>query len=140
MPAAVPKSAFGWALKIGNAASSETFTTIGKVLEIAVAGRSLSLIEFTTHDVSYVQKIASFINNGQVTFSAAYDSDDTQHALLETRFDAKTLSNFQLVLTDTGARQFAFNGYITNLAYPGPTSDINKVNVTIDVCQTWTAT
>lgn len=134
-----PKDGHGVQLKIGNAASPEVFTAIGRIISAAVNGRELNIIEFTTHDVDYVQKLSSFINNGQLSLVVGYDSSDTQHELLETKFEAKAKVNFQLVLPDTGARQFAFNAFVKSLSYNSESTDVGKMNVTLEVCETWTA-
>lgn len=136
---AVPTVGKGVALKIGNGASPEVFTAIGKIENVSIAGRDRQIVSFTTHDVDYIQKLASFIENGQITLGVAYDSGDTQHALLETLFESGAVTNYKIELTDTGARIFAFNAIVKGVSYPDAKTAVTMMNVSLEICESWDA-
>jgi predicted secreted protein len=136
-----PTHAHGAVIKIGDGASPEVFTNVSKLLaDPQISGRSVEMVSFKTHDVAYIQKLPGLIENGQIQFQVAYDSDDTTHAALESAFEAKTAKNFKIVMTDTGARQFAFSAFVQNLSYSMPNDNLNTMSVTLEVRHTWTPT
>lgn len=128
-------AAHGAFVKIGNSASPEYFYYIdgvhngpnGPVLNARV-------IEAAHHGSTTVLKKASLRDNGQVTFDIYYDSTDTNgHAVLLTNHDAKTVTNFQMIITDTGAEQYSFAAIISQLSYSGQVEGFNVYSVTLDV-------
>lgn len=131
MPA-VPKVGRGVILSIGNAASTETFAPIGKIENVSIGGLTRQIVQLTTHDVEYIQKLASFRDNGPITFGVAFDSTDTQHALLWTRFLSGAKTNFTLELPDTGAMEFEITAIVSNLSVPDAKSSTLMLNVSLD--------
>ena len=129
-------AAYGTALKIGDAGSpTETFTEISGARNIQGPSYSAETIDVTHHasSANYREMVPSFLSGGEVTADILYDSGDTQHALLFTNFAARTLTNFQLVFTDTGAEQHAFAAYITGLALGAPLDDAVTLALTLTI-------
>ena len=132
--AVAPKAAYGTALKIGDAGSpTETFTEILGARDIQGPTYDMEMIDITNHggSTNYREWVPSFLSAGEVTATILYDSADTQHALLFTNFAARTLTNWQLVLTDTGAEQHAFSGYIKSLGVGAPLDDAVTLALTV---------
>ena len=127
-----PVAGKGAQLKIGNGASTEVFTALGRLENVNIAGLSRQIINLTTHDIDYIQKLASFRDNGAITFGVALDSADTQHLLLFTKFFSAAKTNFQLILPDTGDLAFNITAIIQNIAIPDAKSNTLMLNVSLD--------
>lgn len=126
-------AAHGAAVKIGDGATSETFNDIASISS-GPDGPALlpQIIQSFTHDATNPTKKVSFVDIGPITFTVDYDSDDTQHALLVTNASNKTLTNFQMVLADTGAEQIDFEAAI-EVSWSAPVDGFNQLNVTLTV-------
>ena len=120
-----------------GADSTENFTAIGKIVGITPPNRQRQIIEFTTHDNENIQSLVSFLNNGEVGVVIAYDSNDAQHAGLDTDFEDATLRNFQITLPDTGARVIGFSAYVTNHQFMTESTDVLKANATLKIDGAW---
>lgn len=123
--------ALGFALKVSNMASSATFTEIDGLFSPSGPSRSREVVELRHHGSDSIKKLASFLNNGEFSFSIYFDSDDTQHAQLETAFANGTVLDFQAVFTDTGTRQYAFSGFLSAWAPDAQVGEANAVSATI---------
>lgn len=107
------KAGKGTVIKISDGASSPTFTAIPKISSGPTGPEiGMSLVEYTTHDVDAPGKKPTFKSIGPVQFSVLYDSSDTQHAQLMSSARAGTRCDFQHVMTDTGAEQYDYSGYV----------------------------
>lgn len=130
-----PKSGFGAQLKIGNGASPEVFSAIEGIRNLQGPTMDREMIDATHHASAggYRQKLVSFKDGGTVTFDLLFDSTDTEHALLFTEYAAGSLVNFQQVMPDTGAQQFAYAGYVKTITPSAPIDDVLTYAVTIEV-------
>lgn len=130
-----PASAFGTLIKIGDGATSETFNTLLGARNISGPSYSAETIDVTHHSSSgsYREMVPSFLSAGEVSFDLLYDSADTHHQQLFTDFEARTLRNFQLVFTDTGAEQHEFAAYITGMELAAAIDDAVTMAVTLTI-------
>ena len=130
-----PKSAYGSELKIGDGATTEAFTEIPGVRDLTGPEYSLETIDVTHHASSgnYREVVPSFLSGGNINFTLLYDSNDSTHGSLFTDFEARTLRNFQLVLTDTGTETHSFAAYITNMSLSEPIDDAVTMAVTLAI-------
>lgn len=128
-------AAFGAALKIGNGATSETFTEIEGVRNIDGPTRDMEIIDATHHATTgnYREKLASFLDPGQITFELLWDSTNTQHVALLTDHTDRTLRNFQLVYPDTGAETYAFSAFVRSLKDSAPIDNALTKTVTLEL-------
>lgn len=131
---ATETAAHGISLKIGDGATSESFNAIQKITN-GPNGPNFNcrIIEASSHSDAAIIKKASLRDNGQVTFDLLYDSTDTQHALLMTNHLAKTVTNFQMILTDTGAEQYAFSAIVSTMNFSGQAEGWNTMAVTLEI-------
>lgn len=127
-------SSHGTLLKIGDGGSpSESFTTIGEVLDISGPSYELSIEEVTNHDSSgWREFIPTLLDVGEITFDINYYSATTQDQI-ETDLRAKTKRNFELVfpLPASGTDTRAFAAYITGFEMSAPVEGVLRGSVTL---------
>ncbi|RMD51892.1 outer capsid protein Hoc [Candidatus Parcubacteria bacterium] len=134
--AVTPASAFGTTLAIGDGATpTEAFTTIPGVRNLTGPSYSSETIDVTHHASSgnYRQMLPTFLSAGEVSFDLLYDSADATHGQLFTDFEARTLRNFELTFTDTGAEKHSFAAYITGMELAAPIDDAVTMSVTLTI-------
>tara|TARA_R100000655_G_scaffold76023_2_gene115000 strand:- start:533 stop:946 length:414 start_codon:yes stop_codon:yes gene_type:complete len=104
-------------VKIGNAGSPETFTTVAGLRDTSIS-MNAETIDVTNKDSSRVRTlladagIKSFSISGSGVFT-----DSASEASCRTAFEATTFSNFQLLVPDFGTFTGAFQ--ITSIEYAG---------------------
>ena len=95
-------SAHGTLLKMGDGASSETFTTVAEVKTIKGPKTSLEMEDVTSHSSGgRVEQIPVLIKEGPVTFEMNWVPTHATHnstAGLKRDLNNTTLRNFQIVL------------------------------------------
>jgi hypothetical protein len=128
-------AAYGTVIKLGDGATSEAFTTIDGVRNLQGPNFQLETIDATHHTSgsNYREVKPSFISGGEISFDLLYDSTDTQHQGLLTDLTGRTRRNFQMVLTDAGAEQYAFAGYVTQMQVGAPIDDMLTMAVVISI-------
>ena len=129
-----PKAAKGTLVKIGDGASSEAFTTIAGVQD--VDGPDLSgtdEYDATHHSSTGKEYVQGLKDAGELSFPLVYDSDDTQQAALQAAGVADTLTNFQILLPDTGATLLAFAGRVKSFKFNAPVEGVLTANVTVRI-------
>lgn len=140
----MPSSAVGAQgvlLKIGDGGGPETFTTIAEVRSISGPTTTVNLEDVTSHDSSaWMEKIATLIDPGQITFDLNYTGAATQDSL-RTDMLARTKRNFQLVLVPlTPDETIAFTAIVTQYQVEAPHDGVLRVSVTLDITAAWTWT
>jgi predicted secreted protein len=135
MPSITPKSGFGTVLKIGNGASPEVFTSILGIRNIQGPAQDMEIIDATSHSSSgaYREKVASFKDPGNVTFDLIYDSTNAQHQLLFTQYAAREITNFQQIMTDAGAEQYAYGAFVKSINPAAPIDDLLTYAITLEI-------
>ena len=129
MPYAVT-SAQGCQVKLGDGATTEIFTEIKGVFN-GPNGPTFTpiIIEAKYHSSTSIFRKVTHVDKGSVTFSIYYDSTDTQHLALIAAAAAKTRKNFQQLLTDSGAEQYAFAAYV-GAQFKGEVEGFNVYDIT----------
>lgn len=129
----VVTAAHGVDIKIGDGATSETFSEIDGVHNgPSGPGFEPQMIEGRHHGSTSTVRKASYVSVPPITFSIYYDSNDTNHLAIVAAAKAKTRKNFQMVLTDTGVEQYAFSAYI-GVVYKGEVEGFNVYDVTLNI-------
>jgi len=134
--AVTPAAAYGSSLAHGDAASpTEAFTEIAGARNIQGPNYSAETIDVTHHASpgNYREMVPSFLSGGEVTADILYDSADATHGALFTDYEARTLRNFEMTLTDTGAEVHSFSAYITGLVIGAPLDDAVTLALTLTI-------
>ena len=110
-------AAYGVLLKIGNGATSETFTTIAEVRDIEGPELELEAKEVTSHDSGgWREYIGTLLTGGEVSFELNFiPTNATQSytsGLIEDMV-GRTRRNFQLLFSDSGTTTWAFTALVT---------------------------
>lgn len=138
MAATQGTSGFGTLLKAGDGASPETFTTVAEVYDITGPNPSVESIDMTHHESpnNYREKLASFIDGGQISFSANFlPANATQDATqgLLSYFANRTTKNWQIVFPDTGTTTASFAGFVQTYNITAPIDDKLGFEATLEV-------
>lgn len=123
-------------LGIGDGASTEVFTSIAEILDVAGPTYSKDTID-VSHASSpdkYREFIAGFIDAGEVTVSANMTQSD--FASLLALLELEPLNNYKLTIPDsnfTTKPTILFAAHVTALSSPIPVEDKVTMDVTFKV-------
>jgi predicted secreted protein len=124
----------GMQIKIGNGASPEVFTAISEIKTFSGPGGSATVIDVTDLSSSAKEKRLGLADEGQLSFTINYIPTNTQHDLLRTNRDARTLTNFKLVFTDDSpATNWSFAAYVQGFSVSGAVDGVVEANITLEI-------
>ena len=125
----------GMLLKIGNGGSpTETFATITEVKTFSGPAGSASVIDVTDLSSTAKEKRLGLADEGQLSFTINFIPKNTQHALLRTRRDNRTLSNFKLQFTDSSpASVWSFSAYVQGFSVSGAVDNVVEATITLEI-------
>lgn len=112
------KSSFGTFLKIGDAGSSETFTTIAEVKNIKGPGLKLNTEDVTSHSSTngWKEIIGTILEAGEIGFEfnwlPAHATQSYSAGLLKDMVN-RTPRNFQLVVPAAATLTWSITAYVT---------------------------
>lgn len=127
---------YGVIIGVGDGASAEAFTDIAEVIDVNGPGYSKDVID-VSHASSpdkYREKIAGFIDAGEVTLTANMTQSD--FASLLALLEAEALNNYKLTIPDDNFSTLptiVFAAHITSLSSPIPTQDKVTMDVTFTI-------
>ena len=131
------RSAKGTLQKIGDGASPEVFATIGQVRSVAGPTTSATVQDVTTHSTAgnWMEKLATLIDPGSLSFPINYDPDDATHAFatgLWTDFINLVERNFQTVFP-AAMGYMTYSAYVTNHAFDIPVDNVLQATIELTV-------
>ncbi len=98
------------ALQLGNGASPQSFTTIADGVALSGFGQKNDLIEVTNFQSTAKEFIGGLPDGQEITFTANYIPNNSQHVALMTAVRASSTKDFRLVLPPTVTpRTFSFS-------------------------------
>lgn len=123
----------GILFKRGDGGGSEIFTTVGEVFDIQGPDGEASEIDSTDFASAAREFRMGLPDEGRVTVQLyRLPSDAQQNGLLTDR-TAKTLRNFEIVLTDAGTLTLSFSAYVLGFSYSMSPDDTIKASVTLRI-------
>lgn len=131
------KSSFGTLLKLGDAATSESFTTIAEVRDIKGPGLALDTEEMTNHSSTegWEESIGTILKGGDVTFDVNWLPANTTQSFttsgLLKDMTARTLRNFQLVVPAAATLTWTFAAIVTKFQPDLPVKGAQRASVTL---------
>lgn len=127
-------SSFGTLLKKGDGATpTEAFATIAEVKDIKGWSASVSTEETTHQGSSAAEFVAGVLDYGEVSFDVNFDPAGVTHDGLYDDLVAKVKRNFKLVMTDSGAAEYAFSAYITKFELNAPVKGALTASLTLKI-------
>jgi len=126
-------TAKGTIIKIGDGASPEDFSAIGEVRSIDGPSASAVVQDITTHSTSgnWMNKLATLLDPGNVSFAINFDSVDATHAFatgMWADFIALTKRNLQEIFPNS-AGQLDFSGYFIGHPFVAPVDNVLQANI-----------
>jgi predicted secreted protein len=108
-------------------------STLAEVNSITGPNRSRDTIDVTTLDSTggYREFIGGFRDGGEVSLDMNWTRAGFD--LLNTDFESASAQSYSIVMPDTGATDFTFNGYVTNISKSIPADDKITMSVTIKI-------
>lgn len=138
--AVTPTRALGLALGVDPAGGS-TFVTIGHLTDITPPALFQEIFEYLRHDgPGYRERMPTFADTEEMTFTVLYDSADTNHAALMTAFASRSNANWRITYTDTGTEVWTFRGYVTRIEGTAAVEELNTRTFTVRPTGTVTIT
>lgn len=128
------KSSHGIELRRGDGASPEVFAKVLELQSINGPSGSSTVIDVSSLDDTFAQKLIGIIDEGQLTLEGNYLGGTGQQINLKTDRASKILRNFRLVL-DTASPQkgYAFAAYVTTFAISGAVNQQQTVSITLEI-------
>jgi len=129
---------FGTQLKLGDGATSESFTAIAEVKDITPPQMSKDSIEVTSQDSSngWREFIPGWKDAGEVSFEGNWLPTNATHdgatGVLSV-FEDDDNHNWQIVLPTAIGLTIAFTGHVTNFEPDLPLEDAGAISITIKV-------
>lgn len=123
----IAKVASGTLLKIGDAASSENFTTVPEVTKIAGPDIKFDLLDATSHDLGggvFREFIPGLADGDMISFDCHWRPANAVHKGIRVDQYARTKRNFQLVFPDTSDNTVLSSTYIQSFA---PKADVGQI-------------
>ena len=104
-------------MKIGNAGSPETFTTIGGMRSTSLSMND-EMVDITNKDSARARTLlAQGGTNSMTVAGSGVFTDSASEATLKGKFDVSALTNYQFLVPDFGTFTGAFQ--LTTLEYAG---------------------
>lgn len=122
-------------IKLGSSGSSN-FSTIAEVLDLTGPGETLNMTEVTNHDSTYVERIPTVLDGGEVTFDVnTLPGDATQGSTagLRNLLRNKEQRAFRMFYSSTSSRHEQFNAYVTNSELNLPVQEQIRTSFTLTV-------
>jgi predicted secreted protein len=93
----------GTILSVGDGASAETFTPVAEVKTIKRSGSKADQADVTNMDSvsAYREYIPTLLDAGEIQFEGNYIPHDETQQNLQTLFDRRTLSNWEITLPES---------------------------------------
>lgn len=133
------KAAFGMVVSFGTATGTTTSATLTNVTNISGLDGETEVIDVTSHDSSsaYREKVASFIDAGQVQLEANFNPNEATHrattgGILYLR-DQRTIVPWKLTFPGSPTHSVTFQGFVKSAPIDLPFDDKMTMKPVIEV-------
>jgi predicted secreted protein len=130
------KAGFGTTISFGTGTGT---VTIANVTNIAGLDGDTEVIDVTAHDSgsAYREKIASFIDLGQVTLDLNFDPNKPSHKAITGGLlylqSQRTVETFTVTFPGTPVHKVVFSAFVKNAGFEAPFDDKLAMSVTLEV-------
>lgn len=131
------RSAKGTLVKVGSGTSPETFTTVGQVRSVSGPTTKATVQDVTTHSTAgnWMEKLATLIDPGSLTFPINYDAEDTTHAFATGLWNdliSLTERNFECVMP-ASIGELDFAAYLTGHSFDLPVDNVIQATIELTI-------
>ena len=123
----------GMIIQRGTAASPIVWATVSEVSEMSGPGGQAAEIDVTDLSSTAKEFRMGLQDEGQITLSVNYIPTDTEHALLRADRAAQTITNFQIIFTDSPQTTWRFTAFVLGLEISNSVDDVTKGSITLRV-------
>ena len=140
------KAAFGCVVNFGTATGTTTSGTLTNVTNISGLDGDTETIDVTSHDSSgsYREKVASFIDAGQVSLDVNFNPNEATHrattgGILYLR-DQRTIVPWKVTFPGSPTHSVMFQAFVKNAGFEAPFDDKLSMSVVLETTggATWT--
>lgn len=140
------KAGFGCVVNFGTTTGTTTSGTLANVTNISGLDGETETIDVTAHDSgsAYREKVASFIDAGQVTLDVNFDPNAATHrattgGILYLR-DQRTIVPWKVTFPGTPTHYVMFQAFVKSAGFEAPFDDKLSMSVTLETtgAATWT--
>lgn len=140
------KAGFGMVVNFGTATGTTTTATLTNVTNISGLDGETETLDVTSHDStgSYREKVASFLDAGQMTLDLNFDPNSTTHratsgGILYLR-DQRTIVPWEVKFPGSPTHKFAVQGFVKSAGFEAPFDDKISGSVVVELTgsATWT--
>ncbi len=140
------KAAFGCVVNFGTATGTATTATLANVTSISGLDSEVSELDVTSHDSSgaYREKVASFIDAGEVKLDLNFDPNATTHrattgGIMYLR-DQRLITQWQVTFPGTPVHKVGFQAFVKSAPFDAPFDEKLTSSVVLSVTgsATWT--
>lgn len=122
-------TAKGTQVKLGNAASPSSYSTIGQVRSIDGPTVKPNIVDITTHDTSgyWRKKLAVLIDPGEMTFDVNLDTADATHAFTTGLWNLMTnltKRGYQVIFPNSAGTLTLAGAYVSSHAFSAPVDNV----------------
>lgn len=140
------KAAFGCVVNFGTTTGTTTTGTLANVTNISGLDGETEVIDVTSHDSgsAYREKVASFLDAGQVTFELNFDPNAASHRATTGGImwikDQRIIVPWVVTFPGTPIHKVSFSGFVKSAPFDAPFDDKLSSTVTVEVTgsATWT--
>ena len=122
---------YGTVVAIGDGASPETFTSVGRLRNIGGPDASRGTIDVTGLDSTAKEFIVDLPDNGSLTFPMYLIP--SERGTIYARFSDGALTNFQIQYADTVNTIASFAAVVTNWGQEVPEAGAIAVSITLKI-------
>jgi predicted secreted protein len=140
------KAGFGTVVNFGTTTGTTTTATLANVTNIAGLDGETEVIDVTSHDSSgaYREKVASFLDAGQMTFDVNFDPNSTTHRATSGGVmwlrDQRTIVPWKITFPGSPVHSVLFQGFVKSAGFEDPFDDKLALSLVVEVTgsATWT--
>lgn len=115
----------------GGTATPVTWSEVGLVTDWDGPGGSASVIDTTHLKSAAREKLMGLMDEGQISFTLNWDTDDTGQAACRTARAARTLKDFRVTYTNDAVQ--TFSGYVLSFPSSGGVDGKVEGNITVEI-------
>jgi hypothetical protein len=123
----------GMVIQVGTSASPIVWSTIPEVSEMSGPGGQAAEIDVTDLSSTAKEFRMGLQDEGQISLTMNWIPANTVHATLRTARSNQTLTNFQIIFTDSPQTKWRFQGFVLGLEISNSVDDVTKATVTLRV-------